>query len=33
VHIETGYNRSSAAIREAAIKKLSRVQKWALINN
>ncbi len=31
VHVETGYDRSSAARREAAIKKLSRVQKLALI--
>jgi putative endonuclease len=31
VHIEEGYSRSTAARREAAIKKLSRIEKLALI--
>jgi putative endonuclease len=31
VHIEEGYSRSTAARREAAIKKLSRAEKLALI--
>ena len=31
VYLELGYNRSTAASREAAIKKLSRAEKLALI--
>ena len=31
VYLETGHNRSSASIREAAIKKLSRAKKLELI--
>ncbi|MDB3966300.1 GIY-YIG nuclease family protein [Porticoccaceae bacterium] len=31
VHIEKGYNRSTAASREAVIKKLSRAEKLGLI--
>ena len=31
VYLEQGYNRSTAASREAAIKKLSRAEKLALI--
>jgi len=31
VYVETGHNRSSASIREAAIKKLSRAKKIRLI--
>ncbi|MGB2359821.1 MAG: GIY-YIG nuclease family protein [Porticoccaceae bacterium] len=33
VYVEEGYNRSTAAKREAAIKKLSRTQKLALIKS
>ncbi|GAB3106143.1 GIY-YIG nuclease family protein [Aestuariicella hydrocarbonica] len=32
LHLETGFNRSTASQREAAIKKLSRLQKLALID-